>query len=56
MTRVGVDENKLENSQILAEALYSTADPARAQEIEKFVPTEVVKQEMLSSFNNSVIL
>ena len=56
VTRVEVDENKLENSQILAEALYSTADPARAQEIEKFVPTEVVKQEMLSSFNNSVIL
>ena len=52
MTRVGVDENKLENIQISAEALYPTADPARAQEMEKFGPTEVIIQEMLSCFNN----
>ena len=56
MTRVEVDENKLENSQILAEALYSTADPARAQEMEKFVPIEVIIQEMASCFNHSIIL
>ena len=52
MTRVGVDENKLENSQISAEALYPIADPAMAQKMEKFVPTEVIIQEMLSCFNN----
>ena len=53
VTKVEVDENKLENSQILAEALYSTADPARAQEMEKFVPIEVIIQEMSSCFNHS---
>ena len=56
MARVGVAGDKLKNSQISAEALYLTAVPARAYDMEKLVPTEVIIQEMSCCSNNSIIL
>ena len=44
MSRIGVAGDKLNNSQISAEALYLKTDPVRAEEMEKFVPTEVIIQ------------
>ena len=41
MARVGVAGDKLKKSQISEEALYLTADPARAEDMEKLVLTEV---------------
>ena len=46
VARVGVAGDKLKKSQISAEALYLTADPARAEDMEKLVPTEVSGREM----------
>ena len=54
--RVGVAGDKLKNSQISAEALYQTADPARAEDMEKLVPTEVIIQASLSWSIHSIIL
>jgi len=45
VARVGVAGDKLKNGQISAEALYLTADPARAEDMEKLVPTEVWEDE-----------
>ena len=46
MARVEVAGDKLKKSQISAEALYLTADLARADDMEKLVPTEVRGREM----------
>ena len=46
MARVGVAGDKLKKSQLSAEALYLTADTARAEDMEKLVPTEVRDREM----------
>ena len=45
VARVGVAGDKLKNGQISAEALYLTADPAKAEDMEKLVPTEVWEDE-----------
>jgi hypothetical protein len=46
VARVEVAGDKLKKSQISAEALYLTADLARADDMEKLVPTEVRGREM----------
>ena len=45
VARVKVAGDKLKNSQISAEALYLTADPAKAEDLDKLVPTEVWEDE-----------
>ena len=56
MAIVGVPANKLKHSQILAEALYLTADPTWVEDMEQLVPTEVNLQEMSSYFYHLIIL
>ena len=41
VARVGVAGDTLKNSQISAEALQLTADPAKVEDMEKLVATEV---------------
>ena len=54
--KVGVAGDKLKKSQISAEALYLTADPARAEDIEKPVPIEVRGREIVFREINLMII
>ena len=49
VVRVGEAGDKLKNSRISAESLYLTADPTRAEDMEKLVPTEVRIRAMILS-------
>ena len=52
----GGGKGRTENSQNSTEALYLTAEPARAKDMEKLVPTEVIIQAMLSLSIHSIIM
>ena len=50
MSKVEMDGNVLRNSQITEEALYLPADPAKVEDMEKLLPTEVIIERMFSWF------
>ena len=50
MSKVEMEGDMLRNSQITEEALYLTADPAKVEDMEKLLPTEVIIERMFSWF------